>query len=525
MLHTLLLALAGLVSLSTAGYVLEDDYTEDQFFSMFDFFTDADPTNGYVTYVDQTTAQSSGLISTNNGSIYMGVDHTNVATGLGRNSVRLTSTKTYTHGLIILDLDHMPGGVCGTWPAFWTVGANWPNAGEIDIIEGVNSQVGNSMALHTASGCSITNNGLFSGSISTSNCFVNAPGQAMNAGCQILASNDGASYGTQFNQGQGGVYATEWTSSDISIWFFPRSGIPSDISSGTPDPSTWGSPMGSFEGGCQIDEFFSNHQIVFDTTFCGDWAGNVWSTDATCGSKASTCQDFVQNNPSEFQDAYWSVNSLKVYQSLGGETGNNATSSALPFGPTASVSAGVPWNSGVSGVSQQSWSTPTVSDVPTAGFSRGGNGRFTKTFGNGAADFALAAAASTFAATGATATAIASSSPSAMVAAAVESDGAVVEAAAATTVVADFSQPEITAAAAVATEAFVADDSNGNVNVEYVTVTALGYDDFDSSTGGEKKRGVSVSEEGDMSRVKRHMQAHRHMHRHLFKHGVGSVEE
>jgi hypothetical protein len=27
------------VSLSTAGYVLEDDYTEDQFFSMFDFFT------------------------------------------------------------------------------------------------------------------------------------------------------------------------------------------------------------------------------------------------------------------------------------------------------------------------------------------------------------------------------------------------------------------------------------------------------------------------------------------------------
>lgn len=39
MLASILLALAGLVSLSTAGYVLEDDYTQDEFFSMFEFFT------------------------------------------------------------------------------------------------------------------------------------------------------------------------------------------------------------------------------------------------------------------------------------------------------------------------------------------------------------------------------------------------------------------------------------------------------------------------------------------------------
>ena len=32
-------SLVGLVSFSTAGYVLEDDYSTDQFFSMFDFFT------------------------------------------------------------------------------------------------------------------------------------------------------------------------------------------------------------------------------------------------------------------------------------------------------------------------------------------------------------------------------------------------------------------------------------------------------------------------------------------------------
>ena len=51
----------------------------------------------------------------------MGVDHTNVASGAGRASVRLTSEKSYNHGLVILDLAHMPGGICGTWPALYVV--------------------------------------------------------------------------------------------------------------------------------------------------------------------------------------------------------------------------------------------------------------------------------------------------------------------------------------------------------------------------------------------------------------------
>lgn len=117
MLAYITLLLTGLVSLSSATYVLQDDYKTENFFSMFDFFTGPDPTKGFVTYVDQATAQKSGLINTNNGAIYMGVDHQNVASGSGRASVRIASKKTYTHGLIILDLSHMPGGICGTWPA------------------------------------------------------------------------------------------------------------------------------------------------------------------------------------------------------------------------------------------------------------------------------------------------------------------------------------------------------------------------------------------------------------------------
>jgi len=69
-----------------------------------------------VDYVNRSTATNNGLVSTSGGSVYIGVDHSHTTTS-GRQSVRLGSNKTYTHGLVILDLEHMPGSVCGTWPA------------------------------------------------------------------------------------------------------------------------------------------------------------------------------------------------------------------------------------------------------------------------------------------------------------------------------------------------------------------------------------------------------------------------
>jgi hypothetical protein len=148
----------------------------------------------------------------------------------------------------------------------------------------------------------------------TPNCDVNAPGQYANAGCQISSYNS-ATFGQGFNANGGGVYATEWTSDAISIFFFPRGAIPGDLSSGNPNPSGWGKPMAKFEGGCNIDQKFQNHNIIFDVTFCGDWAGNVWGQDSVCSSKAPSCQAYVQNNPGAFTDAFWQVNSLKVYSS------------------------------------------------------------------------------------------------------------------------------------------------------------------------------------------------------------------
>ncbi|KAJ5251267.1 CAZyme family GH16 [Penicillium chrysogenum] len=321
---TLIPAVGLFAHLATAAYKLQDDYgTSDMFFDNFDFFTATDPTKGYVDYVSRSTANQNGLIRASGGSVYIGVDSSNIASSPGRQSVRLSSTKSYTHGLVILDLEHMPASVCGTWPAFWMLGDNWPSNGEIDIIEGVNQQSTNQVALHTGPGCSIDDSG-FSGSVDTSNCYVEASGQAANAGCAIT-SNSTQSYGDGFNKAGGGVYATEWTGEAIKVWFFPSASIPSDISTGTPDPSGWGSPMAAFAGSCDIDSHFKELQIVFDITFCGSWAGDVWPS-GSCASKSSSCISYVQNNPTAFAESYWSVNSLKVYQD--GSSPNNATVSA-----------------------------------------------------------------------------------------------------------------------------------------------------------------------------------------------------
>ena len=116
------------------------------------------------------------------------------------------------------------------------------------------------MTLHTSDGCTINNSG-FTGTLTTDNCYVDAAGQSNNAGCGITDPST-ASYGAGFNANGGGVFATEWTSSAISIYFFPRGSIPSDITDGSPDPSTWGTPVAYFSGGCDIDEHFSGMQIV-----------------------------------------------------------------------------------------------------------------------------------------------------------------------------------------------------------------------------------------------------------------------
>ncbi|KAF7718578.1 Endo-1,3(4)-beta-glucanase [Penicillium ucsense] len=301
------------VAAATDKYQLVENWHGDTFLDYFNFHVGGDPTKGFVQYVDEQSARDAGLLRvTETGSVYIGVDYktTLKPTDKGRESVRIGTKKFYDHSLVIADLAHMPASTCGTWPAFWSVGQNWPHDGEIDIIEGVNMQAHNEIVMHTAGTCSIADAGM-TGSVNATGC-----GEDLGTvGCKVEGHE--GSYGTSFNKQGGGVYAMEWTETFVKIWFFPRASIPASITSGQPDTTEFGTPMALVQEACDVASSFKAQSFTFDTTFCGEWAGGVYGQSGCpmSGSDSiSSCVNYVAQNPTAFEQSYWEINSVKIYQ-------------------------------------------------------------------------------------------------------------------------------------------------------------------------------------------------------------------
>ncbi|KAI9735456.1 MAG: hypothetical protein M1818_006462 [Claussenomyces sp. TS43310] len=279
-----------------------------------------DPTGGFVDYISQSDAETLGMTKILNEQVYLGVDNSSVisTSDEGRKSIWLESKESFLHGLLIGDFAHMPGSVCGTWPAFWTIRNGNGTYGEIDIIEGFSDVTQNYMTLHTGEACSFQPPADEETGTSNQDSYDCSLSSASGIGCSVIGPT--GSYGTPFNNNGGGVYALEWTSSLIKIYFFPRDKIPQDITDGTPDPTNWGLPAANYDtayGNCDIDAGFPAQTIYFDTTFCGAEAGGTAWTDWTDCSKvtgASTCEVYVAANPGVYSDSYWLVNSVKIYQ-------------------------------------------------------------------------------------------------------------------------------------------------------------------------------------------------------------------
>jgi len=126
--------------------------------------------------------------------------------------------------------------------------------------------------------------------------------------------NDGRSYGQEFNDNGGGWYALERTNSFIKVWSWSRSagGIPSDVVNGAGSINTdnWGTPTAFFpNNNCNIPDHFGPHNIIINLTFCGDWAGSVYGNSGC----PSSCEDYVNNNPYAFRNAYFDFQWLKTY--------------------------------------------------------------------------------------------------------------------------------------------------------------------------------------------------------------------
>ena len=350
----------GVIAFAAArSYSFNQSFSGENFFDNFAFYTGDDPTHGFVDFVSYDEATDLNMISYDNttGLVYVGAEYYSYVStydSRGRKAVRLESHyQTSGDVLIIIDLTHMPTSIghladgCGTWPAFWSFGPDWPNSGEIDIIEYANCQTADATTLHTSAYCdqSQEDPNSFTGTWGVNmygepgmNCDVNADDQWENAGCGIIGTEN--SVGSAFNNQGGGVFALEWVSdTEIQSYYFTRDSIPEDITKKNPNPAEWGLPYARFEVGQDSDcssDHFKDHKLIFDLTFCGivllfiyyayiyiyiclyallymllgDWAGSTFNDDCQTGE---WCNDYVAYNPSYFEESYWRISYVDIY--------------------------------------------------------------------------------------------------------------------------------------------------------------------------------------------------------------------
>ncbi|KAF6839631.1 beta-endoglucanase [Colletotrichum plurivorum] len=324
-LGTAALALAG--EAAAKQFVLADTYDSTNFLDKFDFFesrygtgnyNDVDPTSGYINYRNRADAEKLGLVNTNNGEVFLGVDSKNKTSfpGVGRSSVRLESKVTYNKHLMVARFTHLPKPVCGAWTAFWSYGSPWPTKGELDWFEGWNNMAVNKPAAHTylsseQGECTISSTGQ-TAQVETPNCDNAAVGQYSNQGCTAAATS-----ADPWGSSEGGVYAVEWTDDYIKFFSWRHAAAPKNIDSDSPDTASWGTPsMLLANDKCNIANHFKDQRLVINLDFCGVLAGDsgVWGGMCAASTGHQQCSTYVAENPTAFSDTFFKVKDIRIFK-------------------------------------------------------------------------------------------------------------------------------------------------------------------------------------------------------------------
>ncbi|KAK8113163.1 Endo-1-3(4)-beta-glucanase [Apiospora sp. TS-2023a] len=244
--------------------------------AMSDFEGGVDPTKGFVDYLPRKQAEARGLAKVQGNQVRLAADSTTVYStkDKGRASIRLEAKDTFDSGLLIADIAHMPGSACGSWPAFWTFNFEEDPYGEIDIIEGSMFQDGNEVTLWTGNQCRFTNIG---SKKERNNC---GTGGDEAKGCGSMGPSN--SYGTPFNDVGGGALISDFQTKN---------------------------------GGCDIARNIHTQSVIINIDFCGsEVSRSWWEENEDCGRVASTCNEYVAKNPAAFVEAYWLIDSVKLFQ-------------------------------------------------------------------------------------------------------------------------------------------------------------------------------------------------------------------
>ena len=104
---------------------------------------------------------------------------------------------------------------------------------------------------------------------------------------------------------------TQSLTKQIQSWFWPANTPPETLPPmvgappgaelpgslvNTPETlATWGVPAANFGAAsatCPMDKMFGQHEIIFDTTLCGEWGDYAFNASKSCPSSIS-CSAFV----------------------------------------------------------------------------------------------------------------------------------------------------------------------------------------------------------------------------------------
>ncbi|KAF2122091.1 concanavalin A-like lectin/glucanase domain-containing protein [Lophiotrema nucula] len=292
----------------------ETQYTLTKKYDAYNFLG----SNGFAQYLSKEQALQAGLVRTDGGVIYIGVDNKTVLdprTSLGRPSVRVESHDEFSSGLLIADIEHLPGNACGLWPAFWLLFDLRSDYSEIDIIEGVSLDTADEITLYTDNECYVDLRTDMIGTEENNYCRGPNHDQGVTADLTLFEGRDVTRKSCGVKAPKGGVWALLLDENNIKVWFFGRCRIPEDISKDKPDPSGWGTPIMKLgRGTCNIVEAWKKMKIVINITFCGHWPEGVWEVSGCAAKTKTECREYVAQNPKDFVEGYFLINWIKTFQ-------------------------------------------------------------------------------------------------------------------------------------------------------------------------------------------------------------------
>ncbi|EGN94637.1 glycoside hydrolase family 16 protein [Serpula lacrymans var. lacrymans S7.3] len=223
--------------------------------------------------------------------------------------------------VFIIDALHLPYG-CLVWPSVWTNGPNWPNDGEIGIIESVNLMPNNQIALHTTP-AALTQHPKTSRGPLWSTTEVRVRGVP-------LRRRKGTALGLALLLHRGGVLAAQFDVSGIYIWFWSRADIPESItqltSTSPVDTSSWGDPSSAYPPpSCK-------HQRVLCPSTARNRHHSVWASLESIYQETSLHRQTDDNvygpGRSTYDGAYFEIQQHPCLHSVfaPSSTGTNSTS-------------------------------------------------------------------------------------------------------------------------------------------------------------------------------------------------------